>query len=156
MKRTVTRIAAAVIAVLMICLCLASCGGKKTEKPKVTVEIYDDAGVIFLKAVDLEIEDTTTAEQVVQMLCTLREATFTKDIDGNYDSFTFGDRTISTKQENLESGMVRMYRFAWKLNDEVMTATGDGVSTKMSDKVLANGDKVVVYFIVEDVAPATN
>jgi hypothetical protein len=155
MKRTVTRIAAAVIAALMICLCLASCGGKKTEKPKVTVEIYDDAGVIFLKAVDLEIEETTTAEQVVQALCTLREATFTKDIDGNFDSFTFGDRTISTKQENLDNGNVKMYRFAWKLNDEVMTATGEGVSTKMSDKVLVNGDKVVVYFIVEEVIPAT-
>ncbi|MBO4322485.1 MAG: hypothetical protein J5919_05730 [Clostridia bacterium] len=156
MKRLMKRAAAALIAVLMICICLASCNGSKTEKPKVTVEIYDDADEIFLKVVDMEIEDTTTAEQAVEMLCTLREAKFTKDIDGNFDSFTFEERTISAKQEKLDNGNVKMFSFAWKLNDEIMTATSeDAVSVKMSDKVLVTGDKVVLYFLIQEVTPDT-
>jgi len=155
MKNILKSTLSVLVAVLMLCALFTACDSTKTEKAKVTVEIYDDAGVIFLKVVDMEIADGTTAEEAVAALCTLREATFTKDINGDYDSFTFDGKTVAAKQENLSNGNVKMFSVAWKLNDAAMSSTEDGATNvKMSEKALVNGDKVTVYFAVSEVTPA--
>lgn len=155
MKNIMKRTLALLIAVVSVCALFTACDSGKKEKAKVTVEIYDLKGDIFLKVVDMEIEDGTTASAAVEALCTLREATFTKDLNGEFDSFTFDGTTVAVKQENLPNGNVKMYTVAWKLGDAVQK-NADGSNIKMNDVVLENGAKVVVIFESKEVEPAKN
>ena len=156
MKTTLKKAAVIVLAAVMLALCFSSCDKTKTEATKVTVSVYDEDHVIFLKITDMEIEAGTTAQKAVQMLCDARSASYVINTSGGFDAFTFGERTISSREEALDNGNKKMYSFGWKLNDELMSSIEEGATyVSMSDKVLANGDRVEVFVQIDEVKPDT-
>ena len=49
MKKTLKKAAVIVLAAVMLALCFSSCDKTKTEATKVTVSVYDEDHVIFLR-----------------------------------------------------------------------------------------------------------
>lgn len=154
-----TRILAAVFAAVMIVLCLASCdNGGGSEKITVEVWVYKDNNCTepFVAAKDIKLNAGATALEAVDALCELRGCTYTLGMDNQFSTVTFEDTTIEASDKLLENGDKEMNFLGWKVNDTVMLDINATNIVLPKDKVLADGDKVIIYMMTEVVTPAAD
>ncbi len=156
------RFFALILSCLMLAGALASCGEPAVPKVTVYIEIdgvvsADDKDIMILHRTYV-VDEGTNAFDAVAKLCEERQTTYETDIEGMFMSFTNSSRKLEAPaQKTLSNGNVKLYRFVWSLNDELMSATtAKPNGTAMKDYVLKDGDKIVIYVYEEEVTPSAS
>lgn len=152
-KFNLRNVLVAMLALSLLVCCFASCNNSgdsgDTEaadnSAKVTIEIYDEKGEIFLRGKDFAIAEGDTAKSIVEKLMTARKATCTFDATGMFESFKNEEGTeVKARTEmNSDGATATAYYFIWKYN------SADMGTKAPADTVLKGGDAIEIRVQVD-------